>query len=35
MKELDRRILEAERRLKELTAIKNGQIKDETKPLLA
>lgn len=35
MKELDRLILEAERRLKELTAIKNGQIKDETKPLLA
>ena len=35
MNELDRRILEAERRLKELTAIKNGQIKDETKPLLA
>lgn len=35
MKELDRLILEAEHRLKELTAIKNGQIKDETKPLLA
>ena len=35
MKELDRLILEAERRLKELTAFKNGQIKDETKPLLA
>ena len=35
MKELDRLILEAENRLKELTAIKNGQIKDETKPLLA
>lgn len=33
MKELDRLILEAEHRLKELTAIKNGQIKDETKPL--
>lgn len=35
MKELDRLILEAERRLKELTAIENGQLKDETKPLLA
>lgn len=35
MKELDCLILEAEHRLKELTAIKNGQIKDETKPLLA
>lgn len=35
MKELDHLILEAELRLKELTAIKNGQIKDETKSLLA
>lgn len=34
MKEIDRLILEAENRLKELTAIKNDQIKDETKPLL-
>lgn len=34
MKELDRLILEAENRLKELTAIKNGQIEDETKPLM-
>lgn len=34
MKEIDRQILEAERRLKELTAIKNGQTSDETEPLL-
>lgn len=35
MKEIDRQILEAEKHLKELTAIKNGQTTDETKPLLA
>ena len=35
MKEIDRQILEAERQLKELTAIKNGQTTDETETLLA